>query len=375
MIFLQRTTPNWNTAISLLPPRSLFKSVDQAHENKFVKTLNEETYTCVRHHYDTDQVFGGTSEENLIKAITFFETFIDQTFIEKYAPHTNFVEEWNEYLANSQNEDEVLARLIWAEAAAWVWQNYYRIQPELSHIRLVICNAAVGNWIDRRFAEIAVRYDCAIGYHPYDYWLRKERGEEGLVAALSMLWDTMELDWGLKVDWLFTEAGPFESAVTGWRSPECLGFDRTLYVDAVRQWLQDVKQTPAYAEGRIKGFALFTTGRTHDKWKGYWTEQPELDQLALMISQEWHPGQRPHDEELNEYLRQLSLHQQVISLNPNAALQRVIFSDNFVPVMGEYWTRFEDDEYAIQAAEHLETGERRVYYAKVPHWNDINFIS
>jgi hypothetical protein len=103
----------------------------------------------------------------------------------------------------------------------------------------------------------------------------------------------MEEAHGIKVDWLFTECGPYEAAEEGWRSSKCLGFDRDLYIESMRQWIRDVQQTAAYKEGRTKGFALFTTGRAGSVWRTFWTEQPELNQLANMISQEWHPGTAP----------------------------------------------------------------------------------
>jgi hypothetical protein len=383
MIHLQKTVPNWPEAIARLPDKSLFKAVDEGSEFAGVKAINPHIKTVLRHHYDPDQVFGGSWDDNLDRARAFFETFIDGTFKDRYAEDTDYIEEWNEYLANSQNAQELFERELWAEAAAWVWKNEYRVQPELSHIKLVLCNAAVGNWISKRFAEIAQLYDCAIGYHPYDYWSYKVRGDEGLQAALSMLWDTMELDWGITVEWLFTECGPFEAAEEGWRSPKCLGDDRVLYRSAVQQWIWDVQATPAYAQGRIVGFNLFTTGRTDPKWQSFWTEQPELNDLADMVALEWHPGggsvppipPPPPSNELENYLWEVSIEQQAISLNKDAAIQKRIYAHGYVPVMGEYYTHFEGHEYVLQAAEHLGGEPRRVYYARVPDWNNVIYFT
>jgi hypothetical protein len=136
---------------------------------------------------------------------------------------------------------------------------------------------------------VALPYDAVLGYHPYTLWKKKVR-DPGDWRWLSGRWHYMEQAYGLKPDWIFTEAGPFESVETGWRSSECLGADRDLYIEAVRQWIRDTQQTPAYQEGRLKGFALFTTGRTSGTWDKFWTEQPELNLLAEMINQEWKPG-------------------------------------------------------------------------------------
>jgi hypothetical protein len=285
MIHLQKNVPNWLEAVQRLPLGSLVKAVDQVQELKQVKLTNPGVITCLRHHYDHEQVFGGDYEANKQRARTFFDTFIDGTFME-YAPFVDFIEEWNEYLANSQNSVEIADRIRWATAAADVWKNEYRTRDGLEHIRLVLCNTAIGNWIHDDFAVAANNHDAAIGYHPYTLWQNKQRWEHDW-ESLSGLWDVMEFDWGIEVDWVFTEAGPFESAVTGWRHDTCLGFDRNLYVEAVRAWMRDVKETPAYKEGRVYGFGLFTTGRTGDVWKHFWTEQPELNMIADMVAEEW----------------------------------------------------------------------------------------
>lgn len=307
MNHIQVTIPGWLEPVKKLPDYSLVKAVDQGQVFREVKAINTKIYTCLRHMYDGRQNFGGTYEENKEKARIFFDTFVDGTFRKDIAQHCDFIEEWNEYLASGDSPQATEERVRWARAAAEVWLREYRIEPELSHIRLVLTNTAVGNWIHRDFAVVARDFDCAMGYHPYTGWgifdapPKVRWGEDhpldqGVLDTqdwlyLSGLWDSMEHDWGIKLDWVFTEAGPFESALDGWRSSNCLGGDRSLYVKAVRDWIRDVQTTPAYAEGRTKGFGLFTTGRTDDKWKYFWTEFPELNDMADMLAVEWKPGQ------------------------------------------------------------------------------------
>ncbi len=281
--------PGWLEAVQKLPDKSLVKTVDGGQVFAEVKGINPNIYTCLRHWFDQGQVFGGTFQENKARARSFFETFIDGTFINQIAPHCDFIEEWNEYNASSHTAAEIEERVRWAKAAAEVWHFEYRTNPALAHIRLVLCNTAIGNFIDRGFAVVAQNYDCLIGYHPYTNWVNKQR-VAGDWPHQSGLWNVMEHDWGIKVDWLFTEAGPYAGVVDGWRASGCLGGDRALYVQAVREWIQDVQGTSAYQEGRLYGFALYTTGRAGTTWKNYWTEQPELNELADMIAQEWAPG-------------------------------------------------------------------------------------
>jgi hypothetical protein len=298
MIHLQLPVPSWLEAVQLLPPNSLVKAVDNIGALVDAKATNQGINTVLRHWYDPQQIFGGTWDDNLRRAGAFFDTFIDDTF-KQHAHAVNFVEGWNEYLANSQTQAEINERVLWARAAAQVWAQEYRPQNELNHIRLVICNTAVGNDIDWRFAEIADEFDCLIGYHPYTHWTTGVNGpvrSEGDWQYLSGRWATMDADYrarGFSVDWLFTEAGPYEGAIDGWRSTKCLAGSQSAYVDAVRLWIQDVAQTDAYREGRIYGFALFTTGRAGNTWRHFWTEQPELNALAQMTRDEWQPAPPP----------------------------------------------------------------------------------
>ena len=61
---------------------------------------------------------------------------------------------------------------------------------------------------------------------------------------------------------------------------------------------------------------------------------------------------------------------QVIQFNPDAALQKRIFPDGFVPNSGE----FEFEGNIAQRAEHLGSGEVRVYYAPLTNVNDVTFV-
>ena len=285
MTHLQNTVPDWTQAIEGDFP-FVVKAIDGGEKLKTAKQHNPNCITVLRHHFDSGQVFGGNWADNVIRARHFFSTFIDKTFREQYAQYTDYIEEFNEYLANSQNETEIADRLAWAEAAAWVWAVEYRIQPDYSHIRLVLCNAAIGNWIDWRFAEIAESYNCVLGYHPYTLWQNSERWD-GDWLNLSGLFAIMEEEWGgYTPTWLFTEAGPFEAAEDGWRSSKCLGGDRDKYVEAMRQWIRDVRTTPAFQDGRILGFVTFTTGGG-EKWRSFETRQPELNMLREMYLEEW----------------------------------------------------------------------------------------
>lgn len=294
MYHIQRTVPNWLDAVMRLPDGGLVKATEDYQMFREVKEINSNIFTVHRMVRDGWQNYDGQYFDwGVAKACarSWFDAFIDSTFRNDIAPYCDAVSWHNEIWANSQTAHEQQERIEAAGAAVWVWNNEYR--PTFTHnIKLIIGEAAIGNWMPRNIAALATTSDNLVGYHPYDYWRNKVRGDEGWIAATSMLWDSMELDWGLRPNWVFTEAGPYESVEKGWRSPICLDHDRPAYINAVRTWIRDVQQTPAYREGRIKGFALFTTGGG-DRWKGFETEQPELNELADMINVEWQPGSSP----------------------------------------------------------------------------------
>lgn len=296
MYHIQRPVDDWKRAVEMLPDGALIKAVDQGDVLRDAKAINPNLITMLRHVGGPQSIFWGDLEANRQLARDFFETFIDETFRTQYAAHTDLVQEWNEYADQWHSGEALQARLTWAEAVAWVWANEYRTRPEYAHIRLALLSWPVGNNVDRRFAEIALRYDCVLSYHAYDKYLALNERDPGSWQYHCGRWHFLEQAWGLKPDWVFGEAGPYEGVLDGWRSNKVLGGDRDAYVAAVRRWIREMKATPAYREGRIKGFALFTTGRTSGNWDSYYTEQPELDMLAAMIREEWTPVVAPPTE-------------------------------------------------------------------------------
>jgi hypothetical protein len=65
---------------------------------------------------------------------------------------------------------------------------------------------------------------------------------------------------------------------------------------------------------------------------------------------------------------------QVIQFNPEAALQKRIFAAGFVPNSPEFDIEFRDVAYVAQRAEHLGTGEVRVYYCKDGNWSAVQYV-
>jgi PKD repeat protein len=66
--------------------------------------------------------------------------------------------------------------------------------------------------------------------------------------------------------------------------------------------------------------------------------------------------------------------EQVIQFNPDAALQKQIFADDFVPNSPEFEEEVEGTVYIGQRAEHLGTGEVRVYYVPKGQWDQVTYV-
>lgn len=65
---------------------------------------------------------------------------------------------------------------------------------------------------------------------------------------------------------------------------------------------------------------------------------------------------------------------QVIQFNPNAALQKAIFAAGFVPNSGEFSITVSGQGYVAQRAEHLVTGEVRVFYCLDGQWSNVQWV-
>lgn len=81
----------------------------------------------------------------------------------------------------------------------------------------------------------------------------------------------------------------------------------------------------------------------------------------------------PSHASLRDLLLYRGEQNQVIQFNPGAALQKEIFADGFVPNSGEYEAQWEGVEYVAQRAEHLASGEVRVYYVEEGDWENVRY--
>lgn len=65
---------------------------------------------------------------------------------------------------------------------------------------------------------------------------------------------------------------------------------------------------------------------------------------------------------------------QLIEFNKNAAIQKVIFTDGFLPNSREFELTFEGKTYIGQRAERLNDGEVRIYYVEKGKFDKVMFV-
>ena len=86
------------------------------------------------------------------------------------------------------------------------------------------------------------------------------------------------------------------------------------------------------------------------------------------------PPDPPEQPTFEEALMARAEALQVIRFNPEAALQKALLADGFVPNSGEFDMTYNGKAYRGQRAEHLGTGEVRVYFAVVGDWEHVSYI-
>ncbi len=78
--------------------------------------------------------------------------------------------------------------------------------------------------------------------------------------------------------------------------------------------------------------------------------------------------------EFNRKLGKLARVNQLIFFNPEATIQHKIIQDGFVPNSGEFEMEFNQSRFVGQQAQHLLTGESRVYFVKRNQWHNVQWI-
>lgn len=296
----QGTVQNWPNAVKLLPAGTWCKSLFDQHLCRDIKAVNPGVKTVLRHEFNRHQNLQGNYHD---LARDYFSRFIDGTFFEQQLyKWIDGVEEWNEYLANSQSPSERANWLAWCKAVNEVWTNEYRYNPafggKLSHIRLVSCNTAVGNDIPIEFARVVQQHDGILSYHNYTNVYNKQ-----VVASdwqyYSGRWAAMDAQYkaaGVTVKWLFTEGGPtimgtfdgqhYAGVTEGWHHPKDYNGDIDAYVNgAIQYQLEKITAWNKANGNRCLGGVLFTSeANTGSIWKDFQIFESEMVKIAQKVA-------------------------------------------------------------------------------------------
>ena len=288
-LHLQHDVDGYPEIVQYLPSGAMVKSVDNMGLLVNARNVRDDIIGVYRKWLPHEQQIGeSTWEAALGRANWFFSQFVDN-YMRENAQAVQAIETYNEVITHLLSAEDLRRQLLQERAFAEIWEQFKRDDHRLAHIKLIHANVPIGNNVPRELAQIAVEYGNWVGYHPYSLYVNGSR-DPGDWKYLSGRWNTQEVDeWGsqIKPVWAFTEAGLFHNAELGWRHEQVANGDLNRYVEGMRQWIRDVKQTAAYQEGRIMNYAVFTTNIPAQGWEWYRTNPPELNALVEMEAQEW----------------------------------------------------------------------------------------
>ncbi len=370
---------NWLEAVKLLPSGAPFLSVNDVHMLRDAKSVNPGLRTIFRKKIDV-QAFTPDYEQAKQKARDYFNSFIDGTWQQQELwRYVDIIKEWNEYVASSQNEAERQLIITWLNAITTVWNQEYRGKPIVGgrDIPLACLSVAIGNDIDPRYAKIIADSGNIISYHNYTHFFNGQRDPQDwqFHSGRWVEMDKVFLAKGIQAKWISTEGGIYEGVYDGWKSSKTVGGNLQRYIDECIKY--QLERTIAWNKvngNRYLGSVLFTFGNT-GSWPMYELNTAEMIEIAKVVKDYQPTTPPPPATDWKSEVWQESIERQAISLNPNAALQMAIFNAGFVPVQSEfYYTAQDGINRACMAAEHLQTGERRVYYAVVPNWSNVQWF-
>lgn len=389
----QSAVRDWPDAIKLLPAGTWCKVVYDQHMCRDIKAVNPGVKVVFRY-IDSPQTPSRDYEECKAIARRFFAKWIDGTFWEQQLhKYMDAVEEWNEYLANSQDAQERQMWLTWCKAVNSVWTNEYRNKyPELSHIRLVSCNTAIGNDIPVEFASVVAEHDGILSYHNYTSVLGKTIRSDDW-QYYSGRWTVMDDVYrsvGVYVRWLFTEGGPtaigmydgkwYGGVMEGWRHKASYNGDLQAYIDGTIHYQLDYMANWNKAHSnRCLGGVLFTTFNQNG-WDYFKLYTSELKKIFAVVAEydgpvdpppiDPPPVDKPKDKAwMSKVWAATAAYQELhgVQLNAAAGLQQRIVTDFNIPadmgviVHNEMPFRDADGYYRVQTVESYDGKLRTVY--------------
>jgi hypothetical protein len=132
-------------------------------------------------------------------------------------------------------------------------------------------------------------------------------------------------------------------------------------------------------DARIRTGAIFTYDGIAEQWGHFNIKNSDwqIEWLAWLSTRPELPEEPfvPPDRggTFDETLQEQCSEHQVIFLNPQAALQKRIAADGFVPTSNEFEMQYGGTDYLAQRAERLSDGAVRGYYVVKGQWSDVKW--
>jgi hypothetical protein len=234
-----------------------------------------------------------------------------------------------------------------------------------------------------------------LGFHEYDWpdmWRLheeniREKNEGGMWLALRYrrMMNEVRKVHGNRHKVIITECGMTQGVLGGkdvgpWHpptvSPQVLDYlhSKNISPEVTEDrywkslmWYNDELMKDGYAVAAL----LFVVGAVHP-WASFEHLGGIVDRLEAFQDRN-QPAPAPGDQHRDKLLAG-GAQAQVIQFNPNAALQKRIFADSFVPNSPEFEIDLSGVRYVAQRAEHLGTGKVRVYYVPKGDWSRVRYV-
>ena len=234
-----------------------------------------------------------------------------------------------------------------------------------------------------------------LGFHEYDWpdmWRLheeniREKNEGGMWLALRYrrIMNEVRKVYGNRHKVLITECGMTQGVLGGqdvgpWRpptvSPQVLAYleSKGISPEVTEErywesltWYNDELMKDGYAVAAL----LFVVGAVHP-WESFEHLGGIVDRLEVFQGSH-SPAPSPGDAH-REKLLDAAAQAQVIQFNPQAALQKRIFADGFVPNSPEFEIALSGVPYVAQRAEQLGSGVVRVYYVPKSDWSRVLYV-
>lgn len=234
-----------------------------------------------------------------------------------------------------------------------------------------------------------------LGFHEYDWpdmWRlheenirEKDEGGMWLTLRYRRIMNEVRKVYGKRHKAIITECGMTQGVLSGkdvgpWHPPTVpptvldylASKNISTEVTEERYWKSlEWYNNELMKDDYVVAALLFVVGAVHP-WESFEHLGGIVDRLEGFQSGD---GQSPDpDGALVEKLLATAAEAQVLQFNPNAALQKRIFADGFVPNSPEFELDFNSVRYLAQRSEHLESGEVRVYYVAKGDWSRVSYV-